>query len=412
MNIVEMKLSEIKPYENNPRNNDNAVDFVANSIKEFGFKVPIVVDKNNVIVAGHTRLKAAKKLGITSVPCVIADDLTEQQIKAFRLADNKVSEASEWDYDLLNLELDDILDIDMRGFDFDLNDIFKEEKENRSLYEYKENRNFFEDNLESTDEYEDFVDKFKVKKTTDDCYTPPNVYESIKEWVINKYRLKGVDIVRPFKPNGDYKNENYEKNTVVIDNPPFSILSEIVRWYMDNKIKFFLFAPSLTLFCVASGECNYVVSNSEIVYENGAKVNTSFVTNLSKEKINISSELSKIIKEAQNNENGKKLPNYIYPKNLISFQLTSSLIKANVDIKINNAYFIRALQSQKDEGKAIYGGGFLIGNKMADKLKLEKEKAEKEKAEKEKAEKEKAIYEFQLGEKEIEIIKKLEELDD
>lgn len=118
MNLLEMKISEVKPYDKNPRKNDVSVDKVANSIKEFGFKVPIVLDKNNVIVCGHTRYKAAKKLGMKVVPCVVADDLTDEQIKAYRLADNKVGEESEWDLDLLGMELDNILDIDMEQFGF------------------------------------------------------------------------------------------------------------------------------------------------------------------------------------------------------------------------------------------------------------------------------------------------------
>ena len=120
MEIVYKKISELKPYENNPRNNDNAVEYVANSIKEFGFKVPIVIDKDNVIVTGHTRLKASELLGLKEVPCIVANDLTEEQIKAYRLADNKVSEVAEWDFDLLNTELEDILDVDMSVFGFDI----------------------------------------------------------------------------------------------------------------------------------------------------------------------------------------------------------------------------------------------------------------------------------------------------
>ena len=120
MNVQEIKLKDIKPYEKNPRKNDDAVPYVAESIKQFGFKVPIVIDKNNVIVAGHTRYKAAKKLGFKSVPCIIADDLTDEQIKAFRLADNKVSEKAEWDLDLLDSEIEGIFDIDMTDFGFEL----------------------------------------------------------------------------------------------------------------------------------------------------------------------------------------------------------------------------------------------------------------------------------------------------
>ena len=121
MQVIEKLINEIKPYEKNPRKNDEAVEYVANSIKEFGFKVPIAIDKSGVIVAGHTRYKAAQKLGIEKLPCVIADDLTEEQVKAFRLADNKVGELAEWDFDLLGEELDGIFDIDMSEFGFELN---------------------------------------------------------------------------------------------------------------------------------------------------------------------------------------------------------------------------------------------------------------------------------------------------
>jgi ParB-like chromosome segregation protein Spo0J len=116
--IIEKKIEEVVPYENNPRNNDKAVKFVANSIKQFGFKVPIIIDKNGVIVAGHTRLKAAKKLGMKMVPCIVADDLTPEQVKAFRLADNKTAELADWNDELLESELADIDDIDMGQFGF------------------------------------------------------------------------------------------------------------------------------------------------------------------------------------------------------------------------------------------------------------------------------------------------------
>ena len=119
MNIVNKNINEIFPYKNNPRKNDKAVDFVANSIKEFGFKVPIVIDRNGTIIAGHTRYKAAKKIKMEIVPCIVADDLSEDQINAFRIVDNKVSEFSEWDFDLLTQELQNITDIDMNSFGFD-----------------------------------------------------------------------------------------------------------------------------------------------------------------------------------------------------------------------------------------------------------------------------------------------------
>ena len=118
-NIVYKNINEIKPYENNPRINDDAVDKVAASIQEFGIKQPFVVDDQNVIIVGHTRHKACLSLGITEVPCIVASDLTPEQVKAYRLADNKTNEFAEWDFDLLQSELDALLDFDMTEFGFD-----------------------------------------------------------------------------------------------------------------------------------------------------------------------------------------------------------------------------------------------------------------------------------------------------
>ena len=126
MQIEEVNINELTPYSNNPRNNDAAVDAVAASIKEFGFKVPIIIDKDNVIVAGHTRLKAAQKIGLENVPCIKADDLTPEQLKAFRLADNKVGELATWDFDKLEEELTELdaldLDFEMSDFGFDVSE--------------------------------------------------------------------------------------------------------------------------------------------------------------------------------------------------------------------------------------------------------------------------------------------------
>lgn len=126
MKIEWKKLDELKPYENNPRFNDDAVEYVAKSIKEFGFKVPLVISKDGTIITGHTRYKASMELGLDKVPCVIADDLTEEQQNAFRLADNKVSEFSEWNIDLLDEELQQ-LDIDMSEFGFNINEEIERE---------------------------------------------------------------------------------------------------------------------------------------------------------------------------------------------------------------------------------------------------------------------------------------------
>lgn len=144
LEIKYIPIDDIKPYENNPRLNEDAIPYVMNSIKEFGFKNPIILDKNNVIVAGHTRLESAKRLDMKEVPVIYADDLTEEQVKAFRLADNKVAEKSMWDYTKLDEELENILDIDMSMFDFEnieetnLDDFFedndnKKEKESKLI---------------------------------------------------------------------------------------------------------------------------------------------------------------------------------------------------------------------------------------------------------------------------------------
>lgn len=119
MNIITYQLTDIKPYDNNPRNNEEAVQYVANSIQEFGFKVPIVIDKDGVIAAGHTRYKAAQQLGLDKVPCIVADDLTPEQIKAFRLADNKTAEIATWDIEKYSIEVQELEMFDMTLYGFD-----------------------------------------------------------------------------------------------------------------------------------------------------------------------------------------------------------------------------------------------------------------------------------------------------
>jgi site-specific DNA-methyltransferase (adenine-specific) len=137
MQIVNKKVGDLIPYINNPRNNDNAVDAVASAIKNFGFKVPIVVDSKNEIINGHTRLKAAQKLGLEEVPVIVADDLSEEKVKAFRLADNKVSELATWDMEALSMELSEISDLELN---FDMSEFGFEEL--KDLEEVVEDENF------------------------------------------------------------------------------------------------------------------------------------------------------------------------------------------------------------------------------------------------------------------------------
>ena len=163
MEIIYKNIKDIKEYDNNPRKNDEAIEYVANSIKEFGFKNPIILSKDNVIIAGHTRLKAAKKLGIKEVPCIMADDLTDEQVKAFRIADNKVGEIAEWDLELLDLELIDI-DMDMAEFGFTFDEEETREIKKVELKPYEKVHYLISLDLNKNDEIIDIIEELKKKE--------------------------------------------------------------------------------------------------------------------------------------------------------------------------------------------------------------------------------------------------------
>ena len=175
MEVSNISLSELKEYENNPRLiNDEAIERVAASIKEFGFKVPIIVDEDNVIIAGHTRKLAAQSVGMDEVPVIIADDLTEEQIKAFRLADNKVSEFSEWDFELLYSEMETLdIDMDLFGFDeelpdIDIDDVFQEEPEAPKVNKLKWNGGEIEINASDDQTLTDKLTDYKSHERRDE----------------------------------------------------------------------------------------------------------------------------------------------------------------------------------------------------------------------------------------------------
>ena len=393
MEIESIKIADLKPYENNPRNNDEAVDAVAESIKQFGFKIPMVIDQDNVIVCGHTRYKASKKLGLTEVPCIRANDLTEEQIKAFRLADNKVAEQATWNIEKLNLELYDLeclKDIQMEDFGFPAVDV------NDSWFDTREKNDT--SRQEGNDEYNEFLDKFEIAKTTDDCYTPDTIYEAVKNWAVERYGIK-ENIIRPFYPNGDYQKEDYN-GKVVIDNPPFSILSEIIDFYREKGIKFFLFAPSVTLMHYTKRDgVTAICMGVSVTYENGAVVPTSFLTNMENSDIYAMTEpdLYKIVDEENKKqvaEGKREIPKYEYPDNVVTAAMMSKYSKYGVwfQVKRKDGIAISALDKQKEEGKAIFGNGLLLSEKAA---------AEKAAAEKAAAEK------WTLSEREMQIVQSL-----
>lgn len=176
MQIEIVKIEKIRPYANNPRINDEAVPFVAESIKQFGFKNPILIDKNNEIIAGHTRYKACCQLGIREVPCIRVEDLTEDQIKAFRIADNKVQEIAEWDKGKLTIELADI-DIDMSAFDINVGDIFDADgrESGRGYYGDERERTFETYNLNIIDWANLTNDFWQMPTIENDHYVPKNL---------------------------------------------------------------------------------------------------------------------------------------------------------------------------------------------------------------------------------------------
>jgi len=188
--IVMRKIGELKPYENNPRHNDMAVDAVAASIQQFGFKNPVIIDKDGVIVAGHTRYKAAKKLGITDIPCISADDLSDEQIKAFRLADNKTAELAEWDEDLLGKEMQGIINIDMSQFGFSVGEDELGEEMQDDKYTLKVKIPQYEITGECP-EISDMLDSSKADELIQEVEAT-DIPEEIREFLIQAARSHNV----------------------------------------------------------------------------------------------------------------------------------------------------------------------------------------------------------------------------
>lgn len=252
--------------------------------------------------------------------------------------------------------------------------------------------------------YEQFVDKFKPKLTTDDCYTPPIVYDAVKSWACIEYGIDPQRIVRPFYPGGDYENFDYPSDCVVLDNPPFSILSKICEFYLDQGIPFFLFAPSLKLFSrKVVMRMNHIICDADIEYENGAIMRTSFVTSFGGDTIaETQPHLTQLVKQAVDQVKSQKrvsLPKYEYPDNIVTSAMMQRYAKYGVyfSIKRRDCVPVSALDSQRASGKSIFGCGLLLSHKAA------AEKAATEKAATEKA----AAVKWVLSQRELNIIESL-----
>lgn len=221
-------------------------------------------------------------------------------------------------------------------------------------------------------EYKEFVDKFKPKKTTDDCYTPPEIYDVILDYVVKRYGIDRDNVMRPFYPGGDYEREEYTDDCVVVDNPPFSLLSQIIDFYMTNGIRFFLFAPTLT--CLSSRKhllnTNHIVCHTSITYENGAKVNTSFITNLDTDGTVIESnpELANLINDKDRElqkEQVKTVGNYVYPDEVLTAAKVNWFSAHNTPFKVNKRDCAPIAKLDAMGKKGIFGGGLLLSKRAA-----------------------------------------------
>lgn len=244
-----------------------------------------------------------------------------------------------------------------------------------------EQQTLFDDNPT----YRDFTDKFKPKLTTDDCYTPPEVYDAVRDWACKEYGIDPAGIVRPFYPGGDYERYEYQDGCTVLDNPPFSILTKICRFYLQNGIRFFLFAPGLTAF--SGGDVvmrtTHVVCEARITYANGAVVSTGFVTNLGGDVIaRTAPELRRTIEAAQKSaRQTNQMPKYEYPPHVLTAAMLQRYSKYGIEFAVTkkDCMMISKLDAQARVGKTIFGGGLLLSERVAAK-KVAAERAVAERA--------------------------------
>ena len=381
MEVIRIPLVEITPDPNNAKLHPGwQIEQIKESIKQFGNLDPIGVwGEQNLIVEGHGRYLALLQLGYTEAECIRLDQLNEEERKAYALAHNKLTMNSDFDYDALRVNLDEIETIDMEAFGFESVGDWFEERER-----------FDQSKQDGNEEYNEFLEKFEQKKTTDDCYTPDNIYDVVADWVAEKYHKRREDFVRPFYPGGNYQAFHYKPESVVVDNPPFSILAEIVDWYAEHNIGFFIFAPGLIALNYATRPTvTIVISHASVTYENNATVRTSFLTNLEDPSIvaftapelhDRIEEINKLNQKALHAE----LQVHDYPEEVANIARLGYIAEhgQRYVVKRDEATFIRALDAQKEQGGGIYGGALLCSvNAAAERAAQEKAAEERKRHE-------------------------------
>lgn len=337
-----------------------------------------------IVFAGNLRLKACKESGVRVAPVVVYFPETDEDrltVKRRAMKDN--GSFGSWDFDELANNWDDL-----PLADFGI-----------PVWETDPTRlDLSTEGREGDEGYDEFVDKFRPKLTTDDCYTPPAVYDAVLKFVGTLTDLEGKKVERPFVPGGDYETYAYTPRSVVVDNPPFSILSQICRFYSERGIPFFLFAPALTLFTATDCDLTYIVAHAPITYENGAVVSTGFVTNMVPDiRIWCCPELGHYITEAQPDEDKTK-QGFVYPDNIVTAAILGKIVKRDVELKIYKASCeaIKESDSAKAQGRGLFGGGFIMSDRAA------AERAAAERA---------AATRLSLSDREKEIIARLNEAD-
>lgn len=216
-------------------------------------------------------------------------------------------------------------------------------------------------------EYEQFCDKFRPKKTTDDCYTPDNIYQAVKEWTCRRYGIDQDTVVRPFWPGADFTRTEYPDGCTVIDNPPFSILTKILQYYQDRAIRFLLFCPALVVIDYYRHNCTAICTGVSITYANGACISTSFITNLEDFDLALTTapDLSIILeKENKLNESKKTLVKVTLPDAIITAAQMNKLSANGIDYSVrrSEAIKVKYLDNYK---RGIYGSGLLLSERAA-----------------------------------------------